>query len=142
MTGDTQDQDLKERMRGLEERVGKMETQVGVLLSKLEGFAPQQWVREIVQPLKESIIRQEAVLEHLGLRQEDLFDLHEEVLRERAKQQKELNEAKIKALEDATFGNWLRQRAAPLLALFIGLATAWEIIKRLVTYVVQSVPHK
>jgi Flp pilus assembly protein TadD len=62
--------------------------------------ATRAWVQTILKPVQDSLIKVEQTLNRMGERQEELYDAHSALLRDRQEQERKLYEEQIKALRD------------------------------------------
>jgi len=130
--------ELRQRMQAIEGRTSTLEGEVKVLVSKLDGFAPMEWVRQYIEPIKESIIRMELTQEAEAEQRKVLYTAHEKLIEARAQQERELKEAEIKALKESTFFNLLKTKWVPVLGLLTALGVILELFHRLVNFLAHT----
>lgn len=129
------------RVTALEQRFSAVEQQVTRLAAQLDGYAPVRVVQDMLQPLREATIRMEVTIANLGKRVDTVFDLHEQLLHERARMEKEamaeklvlaqkLNEEKIAALKDASLWHILREKWLPILTLIGALYALFVMLHK------------
>ena len=83
------------------ERVLQLEGVVRSVEAQLKSYATQLHVAEALKPIEQSMLKQESIVNTLSLRVNTVFDMHEQLLQQRAKQEREEFEARIRAKEAA-----------------------------------------
>lgn len=115
------------------------------LEAKNDDLAPRVWVQEALAPLSITLTRLEEAIASLTEDSKSLYAAHERFLQERAEQERALFQEKMAALraenaavQERTFLNWFKDRAAPIagaiatilaLAAMIGGAVQWWIVE-------------
>jgi hypothetical protein len=103
--------------------VDSLETRVALIEDQLKDIPPREWVKDFVRPLEHSIAKIEAAVTSLAGRADSLFSAHNELLREKAAQDK-------KALEERTPVGWLK-KWAPMFSLIATLFLLYNILSSL-----------
>lgn len=100
---------------------GNMLERVTRLEEKIDALAPRAWVQDAFAPVNQTLTRLEQAIASLTDDSKALFHAHEQMLQERAEQQRQLFDEKLaaakaeaKAFQERTLFNQLRDRWGPL----------------------------
>ena len=93
---------------------------MALIEDQLKDIPPREWVKDFVRPLEHSIAKIEAAVTMLASRADSLFTAHNELLREKAAQDK-------KSLEERTPSGWLK-KWGPVFSLIGALFLVYNIL--------------
>ena len=106
-----------------------------------ENWAQQGWVKDLVQPIQESVIRMEHAVNTLTDDSKMLVRAHEELLKDRAERERRLYEEQLRQARDRTFGNLLRENVAPILGVVLSTAAIIALLGEILKFWLVNYAH-
>jgi uncharacterized coiled-coil protein SlyX len=119
---------VNDRLREVESRLFGLEKQT----------ATQLWVTEKMSAMDRSLTAMQSSIEGSAKKLESLFTMHDQMLRDRAEQEKALNSEKIDALKKNTLTTLIKEKWTPILAFIIALSAVFGLMSGWITYQVSN----
>lgn len=115
----------------MRDRLTRLETRLESLVDKL---ASRDWVRDLIEPIRESAFKTEHAVSTLAKESSALYAAHDQLLKERAERERQMHEAELERQKSNSFYALLRDKWAPLLGLFLAGAGGLKLLGDAITF--------